>query len=239
MFQRREPRQRIPDLADLSEGTITSLVAQKKDPDRVSVSLDDMFAFGLLADVVVAAGLKKGQRLTPEEQHALLREEERIGAKRAAMDVLSQRARTAREVRDALARRGFTEVSTEEAVADMERLGYLDDGAYARRFVTERAAGQGHGPQRLRADLIKRGVSRDAIDAALEELDREDLADSARALAAKRWHALRSEPDLRKRKKKTTDFLLRRGFGFDTARAALEAAMEAEPHEIEDDEWDA
>lgn len=226
-------RPRVPDLADLREGTVTSVQAQKKDPERVSVFLDDAFAFGLAADVAVAEGLRKGRRLTPEDQLALLQKEEVIRARQAALDYVSRGGKTTTEVRRSLARRGFSEGAVEDAIEKMEGYGYLDDAAYASAFVRGRSASRGHGPQRLRADLIKKGVSRDAIDRALEELDADALADSARQLAAQRWRALSGEEDLRKRKKKTTDFLLRRGFSFDQVREALDAVADDE-----DDPWD-
>jgi regulatory protein len=43
-------------------GTITALVAQKKNPDRVSVYLDGKFAFWLAA--IEAVRLRRGQVLT-------------------------------------------------------------------------------------------------------------------------------------------------------------------------------
>ncbi|MEM6325827.1 MAG: RecX family transcriptional regulator [Bacteroidota bacterium] len=233
MRPRPETRPRVPDLADLREGTVTRVQAQKKDPDRVSVFLDDAFAFGLAADVAVGEGVRKGLRLTPEAQLALLQKEEVIRARQAALDYVSRGGKTTTEVQRSLARRGFSEHATADALAQMERYGYLDDAAYASAFVRGRAASRGHGPQRLRADLIKKGVSREAIDRALDELDTDDLADSARRLALQRWRALASETDPRKRKKKTTDFLLRRGFSFDQVREAIEAVADDE-----EETWD-
>jgi regulatory protein len=236
-MQRKEPRPRVPDIDDLREGTVTSVQAQKNDPERVSVFLDDAFAFGLAADVAVAEGLKKGQRLTPEAQLALLQREEVIRARQAALDYVSRGSKTTTEVRRSLARRGFSDHAAEDAIAQMERYGYLDDDAYASAFARGRAASRGHGPQRLRADLLKKGVPRDAIESALEELDADNLADSAGRLALQRWRALSSEADVRKRKKKTTDFLLRRGFSFDHAREAVERAAADEPDAEDDEPW--
>jgi regulatory protein len=49
---------------DLRAGTITRLVVQQKDPDRVSVYVDDEFAFGCHQNVVLGAGLRKGVEVT-------------------------------------------------------------------------------------------------------------------------------------------------------------------------------
>ena len=236
-MQPKEKRPRVPSIDDLREGTVTSVRAQAKDPERVSVFLDDAFAFGLAADIAVAEGLKKGQRLTPEAQLALLQKEEVIRARQAALDYVSRGSKTTTEVRRSLARRGFSEHAADDAIAQMERYGYLDDAAYASAYARGRAASQGHGPQRLRADLIKKGVPRDAIERALEELDADALSDAAERLALQRWRALHREADVRKRKKKTTDFLLRRGFSYDHVREAVSRAVEADPPEGDDEPW--
>ncbi len=231
--QRRER----PDPADLDlvSGTVTRVAQQKKDLDRASVFIDDKFAFGLAVDLVIEAGLRKGVVLTAEQQRALLVRQETFAAKSSAMAGLSNRARTADEVRQSLLRKGFAEAIAEDTVADLERIGLVDDEAYARAFAKDRFNGRGYGPARLRQDLMRKGVGRATIDAALAELtEAEDLGAEAREQAAKKWRSLASEDDLRKRKKKTLDFLVRRGFGFDTARAAVEAAATDE----DADGWD-
>ena len=228
-------RRERPDPADLdlADGTVTRVAQQKKDPDRASVYIDDAFAFGLSVDLVIEAGLRKGATLTADAQRALLVRQEVYAAKASALAGLSHRARTAQEVRDALTRKGFDEAVAEDTVADLERLGLVDDAAYARQFVTSRFQARGYGPARLRQDLIKRGVARASIDAALDALtEAEDLGDEARRQAEKRWASLASEADDRKRRKKTMDYLVRRGFGFDQARSAVDAVAS------DDETWD-
>ncbi|MBC13419.1 MAG: recombinase RecX [Rhodothermaceae bacterium] len=230
--QRRER----PDPADLdlADGTITRVAQQKKDLDRASIYIDDAFAFGLAVDLVIEAGLRKGVVLTAQQQRDLLVRQEVFAAKASALAGLSQRARTTDEVRQSLLRKGFTEAVVEDTVAAVERIGLVDDEAYAKAFVRDRFNGRGYGPARLRQDLMRKGVGRSVIDAALDELtEAEDLGEEARAQAAKKWRSLASEADPRKRQKKTLDFLVRRGFGFDTARAAVEAAAAGEAA----DEW--
>ncbi len=226
-----------PDPADLdlADGTITRLAQQKKDLDRVSVFLDDAFAFGLAIDLVIEASLSKGQHLTAGQQRALLVRQETFAAKASALSGIANRARTRSEVADALARKGFAETIIADTVADLERLGLVDDAAYARAFARGRFSARGYGPARLRQDLQRKGVAREAIEAALSELtEAEDMGDAAREQAAKKWRSLASEDDLRKRKKKTMDYLVRRGFGFDSARSAVDAVSA----EDEEESWD-
>ena len=218
---------------DLRPGAITRLAQQKRDADRVSVFIDDAFAFGLALDLVVRAGLKKGQRLEVAEQQALLDDEERLKAKSVALDYIAYQARTEQEVRRKLARKGFPEHVADEAVARMAELGYLDDAAYARAYARGRLEGRGHGPQRIRNDLRKRGVAPGVIEAALDELvEQDDLRETALRHGRKRWRRLASEPDTYKRRRKLADFLVRRGYDFDLIREVTDL-LEAEDEEGE------
>ena len=239
-FQTPRRERPDPDALDLSDGTVTRLVQQTKDPERASVYIDDAFAFGLAVDLVVAAGLKKGLVLTAAEQRELLVRQEGYGAKAAALAYVSAQARTSEEVRRNLAQKGFAESVTDDAVAALADAGLLDDAAYAEAYARSRFAGPGHGPTRIRQDLQRRGVPRAAIDAALEALvEAEDLAERATDDAAAKWRSLASEPDRRKRLRKTMDFLVRRGHSFDVARTAAEAAAADDPEDADEAEvWD-
>ena len=213
---------------NLRPGTITRLAQQKRDAERVSVFIDDDFAFGLALDLVIKAGLRKGQDLTVEEQQALLDDEERLKAKAAALDYIAYKARTEHEVRQKLQRKGFAEPIADEAVARMRELGYLDDTDYARAYARGRLNGRGHGPHRIRSDLFRRGVARSIIDTVLDDLtEPDDLRETALRHGRKRWRRLQREEDPYKRRKKLSDFLMRRGFDFDLIREVT-ATLEAE-----------
>lgn len=219
-----------PSTRDLRDGTVTRVAQQAKDPERVNVEIDGAFAFGLSMALAVEAGLRKGLALSAERQRSLLVAEEGHAARAAALGALAQRAHTTDELRRKLGDRGFDPAVVEDTLARVAEMGMLDDAAYAEAYARGRFAGRGHGPSRIRQDLRQRGVSAEHIEAALAALDEaEDVSGRATHDAAQRWASLVSEPDARKRKKKTLDFLLRRGHSFDVARAAVDAAAEADP----------
>jgi regulatory protein len=217
------PATRPVDMPELRAGTVTALETQQNDPERVSVFIDGQYAFGLAWDLAVQAGLRKGQHLSQQQQQALLEEEQRLRARRVALDYIAYRARTAEEVRRKLARKGFPEDAVEAAVARMAGLGYLDDEAYARTYVRSKLSGRGYGPERLRADLRRRGVAPAVVEAALAEMvEPDDLRETALQQGRQRWQRLASEADPAKRRKKLSDFLARRGYGFDLIREVAE-----------------
>ncbi|MFN3596582.1 MAG: regulatory protein RecX [Rubricoccaceae bacterium] len=218
------------DAGALRSGTVTRVAQQQRNPERVSVFIDGRFAFGLAYALAVEAGLRKGLPLSAEAQADLLERQRACSARAAALDFLSRRARTTAEVRRALVKKGYDADVAERTVAALVAAGYLDDAAYATAYVRGRFAGRGHGPARLRQDLAQRGIDRALIDMALATLEaEEDLAQTVRRHAAKRWRTLASEPDVTRRARKTFNFLLRQGFAYDLAREAIEHLRAGEP----------
>lgn len=207
----------------LVAGTITKMTVQVKDRNRLSVFLDGRFAWGVHQDVVLEHGLVKGQHLSADQQKTLREADAFIRAKATALQYLGHRPRTEAEVRAKLKRSGFSEAVQARTLARLHELAYLDDVAYAKLYVERRFANKGYGPQRLRSELIRRGVARDVIEQTLARFTEEtDTLDKAREQAAKRWQRLQSEPDMRKRTRKVSDFLVRRGFTYDTIRQVVD-----------------
>ena len=93
---------------------------------------------------------------------------------------------------------------------DLVARGYVDDAAFARHWVTARAA-RGYGAARLRLELRARGIAPPMIAAALSALGGDDALTRARETARRRLPALRrGRPE--RVATRLRDYLLRRGF---------------------------
>lgn len=196
-------------------GTITRLEVQKRNKERVNVYLDDEFAFGL--PLLLAAALRKGQRLN-DAQIAALREQDGIEkAYDRALNYLSYRARSEREIRTYLRRKDVSDDVAEEIMARLRRVGLVDDAAFASLWVRNRQATSPRGERALRQELWQKGIARDVVDEALTDLD-----ETGQALEAARPRAQRlAGLEAAEFRKKLTDFLLRRGFSYGVARGVV------------------
>ena len=145
------------------------------------------------------------------------------GAYRAAMTgalkLLSVRDHSTVELTRKLVRRGHAEAVLAEVVAECLRLGYLDDARVAQQTI-DRLKRKGCGIQRIRRELALRGLSADAH--AREVLLPGEERAVASAAALKKWKALQSEPDPRKRLQRLQRFLYSRGFSEGAILAASE-----------------
>ncbi len=140
-----------------------------------------------------------------------------------AMRFLGYRARTVREMERHLDGCQYGEVEVMEAVQRLVELNLLNDETFAADFVQTRLAAKPISRAHLREQLVAHELPREVVDAALLAVTDEMEQDNALAAAEKylRQFAGLSEETRAERALKR---ILSRGFSFDTARVALEAA---------------
>ncbi|NLG51087.1 MAG: hypothetical protein GX552_13350 [Chloroflexi bacterium] len=194
------------------DGKITALRVQQRRQDRVSVYLDDEYAFGL--QLVVAAHLRLGQHLSAEEIAQLL---ERDAAERAyenALRFLSYRPRSEREMWQYLQRKKVDDETAAEVMQRLSRIGLVNDEEFARQWVASREANRPRGVWGLRAELRQKGVADKVIRAAVSDVDEEE---GALRVASRRAVQL-AGLDKQTFRHRLLSFLQRRGFSYDIAR---------------------
>jgi regulatory protein len=87
-----------------------------------------------------------------------------------AMGYLARRDHSRAELRWKLERRGFAADEAEAAVCELQAAGWLSEQRVV-EGVLRRRLDQGHGPLRLRADLLARGIAPAVFEPALDALD--------------------------------------------------------------------
>ncbi len=141
-----------------------------------------------------------------------------------AVGLLARREHSRRELARKLAARGFDAPDIDAALNRLEDKGLQDDQRFADTLIRTRV-GAGHGPTRIRAELGTHGLDEAAIDAALDEHSIDWLAEATHTVARRHPPDTLVDPI---RRRKAAEFLLRRGFDLDTARAAIDAARRGE-----------
>ncbi len=137
--------------------------------------------------------------------------------RRKAIELLTRREHSRRELVRKLAQRGIAPELAGAAVDELAGEGWQDDSRHAQALARSRAQA-GHGPLRICAELRTHGLAQDLIDAALDACEI-DWNQSARQQLQKRFGSARasSRQDLAKQ----GAFLQRRGFSLDSIRQAL------------------
>jgi regulatory protein len=201
-------------------GVITALEVQKRNRERVNVYLDGEYRFSV--NLMDAAHLRKGQTLTDEEIARLRAEDAVVKAVESAVRFLAYRPRSISEVRRNLIEKSIDEPVIDQAVEQLARMGYLDDEAFARFWVENRAMFKPLSPTALRYELRQKGVSDTIIQSVLSDLDPAESAYKAASGQIKRL----KHSDRRTFRTRISNFLQRRGFQYAVIREVIERLEE-------------
>lgn len=199
---------------------ITALRVQQRNKERVSIFLDEEYAFSL--PLMEAASLRKGQILTPEDIARLQAIDERQQAYDRAVRYLAHRPRSIAEIRRKLRDYEVDDVVIDEVIERLEKFGYVNDEEFARYWVRNREEFRPRGAMALRAELREKGISSQIIDLVLADLDSYESAYNA---AQKKLNSLRGKDQFTFRRR-LSGFLGRRGFDYGTINDVVQNLIE-------------
>ena len=187
---------------------------KKASSDRILVEFEGGESLRSTLAAVTDARLYVGMELDEEEYAALRRSSSRGLERQKALELLSRRPHSRKELKDKLLRRGVSEEDAEDCVAWLAERGFLDDEEYA-GAVARHYAAKGYGAGRVRSELQRRGIDRELAADTLS-----DLPDSAGKIDAFLSRRL-TDPNDREAVRKVSAALFRRGFSWEEIRASL------------------
>ena len=197
---------------------------KQSSPERVTVCLDDGTEIRSTLAAVTELRLYTGRELDDTALGELRRESSRSLGREKALELVSQRLMSIKELLQKLKDKGFDEETANYCADWITERGLIDEERYAAAIVRHYAA-RGCGAGRVRQELMRRGIPRELSDEALESMpEGHDRLD--RLIAAK----LR-DPDDRDAVRKLSASLYRRGFSGEEIREALERARAAFEYE--------
>jgi regulatory protein len=202
---------------------VTAIEAQKRNPNRVNIYLDDQFAFGLAR--IVAAWLQVGQELSEEKIATLQEEDAREVALQKSLHFLSYRVRSIEEVRKNLEKHEIPEAAIQSTLEKLQNAGLLNDHEFARTWIENRNTFRPRGRRALRMELRQKGLPESVIETTLEETtDEEALALTAARKQLRKLQGL----DWMDFRKKMAGFLGRRGFPYEVVASATRQVWQEE-----------
>ncbi|WP_025641707.1 regulatory protein RecX [Schnuerera ultunensis] len=200
---------------------ITKIEPQNNDK-RVNVYLNGEFAFGLMMEIQYKYGLKEGMVLDQDFVEEVLLEEEQLKANNTALSYLTHRKRTEKEIIDKLKKKGFEENIIEKTLDYLQNYGLVDDLDFASSFARDKIKLNKQGPQRIKYELYRKGISQEIIEKILKE---DDEYPRALELAKKKLPSYKND-NRDKIYRKLGGFLQRRGYSYDCISRVLKELLE-------------
>jgi regulatory protein len=136
--------------------------------------------------------------------------------KKRALRILGNRNFSEQEMHKRLVSKGESEDNASETVRWLVELGYINDSDYATLIVRHYST-KGYGEARIKNELFKRGIPKDYWEEKLADISEVDQSDAATRFLTKKLRGSVDKDDLRR----ASDALVRRGYSYDEARAAV------------------
>ena len=187
---------------------------KKTSPGRLTVIFEDESEVRSTLAVVSDLRLFTGRELDGEQLAELRRESGLSIAKEKALEYVSRRRMSCKELERKLLDKGHNEETAAYCVQWLLENRFLDDESYSGAVVRHYAA-KGYGPGRIRAELNRRGIERELWDSALEEYP-EDTSKIDKFIASRL-----SNPEDRDQVRRISAALYRRGHSWEDIRRAL------------------
>ncbi len=196
---------------------------------RCTISFDNGESLVVTEETLSRAGVRTGDTLDAADLRRIQADDALASARASAVNYLSYRPRSSREVRDHLTRKGYAEPIARQVVDRLVELRLIDDAAFARMFLRDRLKRGRSGEVLLRQELIGRGIARAIADQALRDTVNPDEQQSA-ALILARKKLSRARPPRESKaalqaRQRLYAYLLRRGFSNDIAQRTVRSLL--------------
>lgn len=195
---------------------ITAMKAQVRNPERVSIYVDDKYSFSLTQSQLLEHKLHSGLEIDEEALAKLKYASDYGKTLERVMKFIMIRPRSVREVRDYLWRK---KADPDLAAAVMRRLedrAYLNDANFAKSWVRARQLTKPVSKRRLTMELRQKGVTEVDINQAFEQ-EKYDEKQALHEIITKKRRQLRYQDDI-----KLMQYLARQGFSYDIIKQALQ-----------------
>jgi len=196
---------------------ITAIKQQIKNPERVSIFVDEKYEFSLSLDELVRYKLKNGQEFSTGDTKRFKKISADGKLRARALEWLINRPHSEREFRDYLYKKKIEPEQIDALVDEFTDKGYLDNLKFASWF-TELQSRRGKSDRAIRAELFKKGIGRELAD----EVMKASAGDEAIRLKAmiekkRRLSRYRNDPQ------KLTQYLMSQGFDWQSVKSELDS----------------
>ena len=181
-----------------------------------SIYGDGAFAFDVSDTILLNYGLRTGDNIDENKIAEIKASELRKQAQLSAINYVSYRPRSSREVFDHLTRKGISKELAQSVVHHFESVRLINNLEFARMYVRDKLRRKPTGKSLLQKLLAAKGIPSSMIDQVLREnISEEDQKNAAKELASRRLRLTKRSMaglDPIKQRQRLTGYLLRHGF---------------------------
>ena len=150
----------------MQELLVVEVIPREK--GRTSIRFDNGMEVLLYKGEVRKLSLREGTVISREKYDEIIYEILGTRAKKRAMFLLERMDRTEHQLREKLMQNGYPDVCVDLAVEYVRKYHYIDDLRYATTYISYQQKKKSR--QKLKMDLIAKGIEKSVIEQALDEV---------------------------------------------------------------------
>lgn len=193
----------------------------KKDDANVIIFFNNEEKLFLSYEVFLQNRLKKDMEISEDGFSFLIRENQKYFIKKKALELLGRRLHSYSELRLKLMQKKYDRDLIGEVLDQLREKGILDDYRFGRQYAEEKIRLKSWGRNKLKAELIRKGVAPAIIDDILTEEDTTP-EENAKVIALKKLKLLsKGNYNNRELSSRLSAYLYSKGYDFDTIREVV------------------
>lgn len=209
---------------------ITKIEAQKKNQERVNIYVDDEFFMAIFKELVFTFNLKKGDTIDKDNLESILRNEMFIKAKNKALNILSKADQSENKIKEKLST-DFEEDVIEDVLEFLRKYNFINDELLAQKIVNTNINLNKCGKNKIKQNLYNKGINRETISEAINDIDYDTEFENAMYLAKKRYERVKNE-DKRKIYQKISQHLAYKGFNYEIIKRVLNKILNVDEYNL-------
>ena len=206
---------------------ITKLEYGKRNKNRVNVYIDDEFAFSVDAEIIYKEGLKIKDAIDINRLNGIVEEDNYIKCKNAAIRIIEKSYKSEKEIHDKLLQKEFDHKTISRTLCFLKEYNLLDDKKLASMYIKDKIKNQGS--KKIKYLLMQKGINEEIINEELNNIESEQIEDTAYNLAIKKYNVLiKRESDKYKLYQKLSYYLCSRGYDYDLVSKTVKRILNKE-----------
>ena len=157
----------------------------------------------------------------------ILLAEEEISVYNYGISVLSRYFKSEYELRLKMKNKGFNPQLIDNAISILKERKYLDDERYCEMFINDKINISKHGVRKIKEALYYKGIDKEIIEEKIKSISAESEEERALLLGEKKLLNIK-ENDNRKKMSKLSNYLLGKGFEYETVNKTLRKLLNAD-----------
>ncbi|MGX4600901.1 recombination regulator RecX [Faecalimicrobium sp. JNUCC 81] len=209
---------------------ITKIESQKKNTDRVNIYVNNEFFMAIFTELVYSFNLKKGMEIEEEVLKPLIKDEMYIKAKNKSLNILSKADQSEKKIREKLSNE-FEEDTIDKVIDFLKKNNFINDDILAQKIVNTNINLNRCGRNKIKQNLYNKGIDKQSINEAINDIDENAEFENAMYLAQKRYNRIKNE-DKRKIYQKISQHLAYKGFNYDIIKRVLSKLLNTDEYDF-------